>query len=130
MEKGVKGCAARAAHSAQPDYDERRTPETKGPRHQGTTVRNQALGELWRMIDRGCQTGRPARVSTRKKTVGLNVEPERDREIGRDDGADVTRANTLARSFVMVRGGLRRFRRATQLAHFLYRIGKKIADKK
>jgi hypothetical protein len=73
--KKVKGCAARAAHSAQPDYDERRTPETKGPRHQGTTVRNQALGELWRMIDRGREPRRAAFIPARQKAGGMDVSP-------------------------------------------------------
>jgi len=102
----VKGCAARAAHSAQPDYDERRTPETNGPRHQGTTVRNQALGELRRMIDRGREPRRPAFIFARQKAGGMDVSPEGHRKIRHDHGADVSRANALARRLVMIRGGL------------------------
>ena len=106
MEKGVKGCAARAAHSAQPDYDERRTPETNGPRHQGTTVRHQALGELRRMIDRGRETGRHAFIFARQKAGGMNVSPEGHRKIRHDHRANVSGANALAGRLLMVGSGL------------------------
>ena len=126
----MKGCAARAAHSAQPDYNERRTPETKGPRHQGTTVRNQALGELRRMIDRGRETRRPAFILARQKAGGMNVSSEGHRKIRHDHRADVSRANALTGCLFMVGRGLRCFGRAAHLTNFRHRIGDEIANEK
>jgi hypothetical protein len=58
----------------------------------------------------------------------MNVSSQRYREIRRNYGADVRRANALARPFVMVRSGLRRFRRATILAHFRDGVGEKVPN--
>jgi hypothetical protein len=128
--KGERLRLPRVAHSAQPDYDERRTPETKGPRHQGTTVRNQALGELRRMIDRGRESRRPSFILARQKTGRMNVSPEGHRKISHDHRADMGRANALAGRLVMVRSGLRCFGRTTHLAYFGDRIGQEIANEK
>jgi hypothetical protein len=86
------------------DTEKARNTNVAAPsRHDGA---HQALGELRRMVDRGHETGRPAFILARQKTGGMNVSSEGHCKISHDHGADMGRANALARRLVMIRAGL------------------------